>query len=57
VALLIFIKIILAGHWWLMLAIIATQEAEIRRTAVRGQPRQIVHLTISQKNTHHKKGW
>jgi hypothetical protein len=24
----------LAGHWWLMLVILATQEAEIRRMAV-----------------------
>jgi hypothetical protein len=33
----------------------ATQEAEIRRTEVRSQPRQIVCDTLSQK-THHKNG-
>jgi hypothetical protein len=29
--------------------ILATQEAEIRRTAVQRQPRQTVHGTLSQK--------
>jgi hypothetical protein len=38
-----------------MHVILATQEAEIRRTAVRSQHGQIVHKTLSQK-THHKKG-
>jgi hypothetical protein len=32
-----------------MSVILATQEAEIRRIAVRSQPRQIVHETLSQK--------
>jgi hypothetical protein len=32
-----------------MPVILATQEAEIRRIAVRSQPRQIVHKTLSQK--------
>jgi hypothetical protein len=34
---------------------LATQEAEIRRIMVRSQPRQIVHETLSGKQTHHKK--
>jgi hypothetical protein len=33
---------------------ITTQEAEIRRTTVQSQPRQIVHETLFQK-THHKR--
>jgi hypothetical protein len=33
-------------HRWLTLAILATQEAEIRRIKVQSQPRQIVHETI-----------
>jgi hypothetical protein len=32
-----------------MPAILATQEAEIRRIGVRSQPRQIVHETLSQE--------
>jgi hypothetical protein len=37
--------------------VLATQEAEIRRIMVRGQPRQIVLKTLSQKKkTHHKRG-
>jgi hypothetical protein len=35
-------KDISAGHWWLMPVILATQQAEIRRIAVRSQPEQIV---------------
>jgi hypothetical protein len=34
---------------------LAPQEAEIRRIVVRSQPRQIVHETLSGKQTHHKK--
>jgi hypothetical protein len=33
-----------------MLAILASQEAEIRRITVQSQPRQIVSETLSQKN-------
>jgi hypothetical protein len=42
-------------YQWLMPVILATKEAEIRRTMVRSQPRQIVHKTLSQKKTHHRK--
>jgi hypothetical protein len=34
---LLFKTAIAAGHWWLMPAILATQEAEIRRIAVQSQ--------------------
>jgi hypothetical protein len=37
-----------------MLVILATQEAEIRRIAVQGQPRQIILETLAQKNPSHK---
>jgi hypothetical protein len=33
-------KLVLARHWWLMPVIPATQEAEIRRIEVQGQPGQ-----------------
>jgi hypothetical protein len=39
----------MARSWWLVLVILATQEAEIRRILVRSQPGQIVHKTLSQK--------
>jgi hypothetical protein len=50
----VFVKIFLsmAGHQWLMTVIITPQEAEIRRTAVQRQPRQIVQETLSQKTLH-----
>jgi hypothetical protein len=41
---------------WLTPVILATQEADIRRIAVRSQPGQIVCKTLSQRKAHHKKG-
>jgi hypothetical protein len=41
-----------AGHRWLMLIILATQEVEIRRIRVQSQPRQIIQKTLSQKTLH-----
>jgi hypothetical protein len=38
-----------------MPVILATQEAEIRRVAVRSQPGQIIHETVSQKNSSQKR--
>jgi hypothetical protein len=35
-----------------MPVILATQEAEIRRIAVRSQPRKIVHKALSRKTCH-----
>jgi hypothetical protein len=46
----------MASCQWLIPVILATQEAEIRRTAVQSQARQIVHETLSQEKTLHKKG-
>jgi hypothetical protein len=43
-----------AKHRWLTPAILATQEAEIRRILVRSQPRQIVLETLSQKKPSQK---
>jgi hypothetical protein len=40
---------------WLTPIILASQEAEIRRTVVQSQPGQIVHKILSRK-TLHKKG-
>jgi hypothetical protein len=39
---------------WLTPAILATQEAQIRRMEVRSQPGQIVYETLSGKNSHKK---
>jgi hypothetical protein len=39
-----------AWHQWLILIILATQEAEIRRITDQSYPRQIVHETLSPKN-------
>jgi hypothetical protein len=39
-----------AGCQWLMPVIVATQEAVIRRVAVRSQPGKIVLETLSRKN-------
>jgi hypothetical protein len=41
---------------WLTPEILATQEAEIRRTAVRNQSGQIVHENLSQKKSNTKIG-
>jgi hypothetical protein len=40
-----------------MPVILATQEAKIRRIAVRSQPRKIVRETLSRKYLTQKKGW
>jgi hypothetical protein len=45
----------MAGCWWLTPVILATQEAEIRRIAVRSQPWQIVHEALSRKTLHKKR--
>jgi hypothetical protein len=37
--------------WWLTTTVIAIQEVEIRRTAVRGQPGEKVREIPSQKST------
>jgi hypothetical protein len=47
----------IAGCWWLTPAILAIQEADVRRTALRSQPGQIVWETLSQKSPSPKKGW
>jgi hypothetical protein len=46
----------LAGCWWLLPVILATQEAKIRRIVVRSQPQQIVFETLPGKKNLHKKG-
>jgi hypothetical protein len=44
----------MAGCWWLTPVILALQEAEIKRIAVRRQPGQIVLETLSCKNPSQK---
>jgi hypothetical protein len=43
-----------AGCWWLTSIILATQEAQIRRTVVQNQSGQIVCKTLSQKKKSQK---
>jgi hypothetical protein len=40
-------ELLQAGRWWLMLVILATQEAEIRGIVIRSQPGEIVRETLS----------
>jgi hypothetical protein len=44
----------MAGCRWLVPVILATWEAEIRRIAAEGQPRQILHKTLISKNNEAK---
>jgi hypothetical protein len=44
-----------AGCQWLTPAILATQEAEIKRITVGSQPGQIIHETLSRKNPSQKR--
>jgi hypothetical protein len=46
-----------AGHWWLMLVILASQEAMIRRITVPSQLGQIGGETLSGKCPTQKQGW
>jgi hypothetical protein len=45
----------IAGSQWLILIILATQEAGIRRIMVRSQPRQMVCKVLSQKHPTQKR--
>jgi hypothetical protein len=42
-----------AGCWWLTSIILATQEAEMRRTEVQSQSRQVVPRDTTSKKTLH----
>jgi hypothetical protein len=50
-----FKKCIKARHWWLSPVMLLTQEAEIRKTVVGRQLRQIVCEILAQKNPITKK--
>jgi hypothetical protein len=41
--------LILAGHQWLIPAILATHKAEVRRITVHSQPGEIIHETLFRK--------
>jgi hypothetical protein len=48
--------LVLTGHRWLMLVILATGKAKIRSIALPSKPGQMVHNTQLQNN-HSKMGW
>jgi hypothetical protein len=45
----------MARHWWITPVILASPEAEIRKIVVRGQPGQIVRVTLSPKFPNQKR--
>jgi hypothetical protein len=53
--LVIYKEMIFAWHCWLTTVVLASQEADIRRITVLGQPGQTVHETLSLKKTSEKR--
>jgi hypothetical protein len=51
------LKMFPARHWWLTPVILATQEAEIRRIAIRSQLGQTVCEILSRKTLNKKSWW